>query len=210
MSSMPVKSEYQPLPTSPMDVKEAPSTKSQHASKKERRQHKHSRGTRGECDGCYCHFECKMQDMKQQQQGQDGLEGQETTTHNDCHRKRLRRAAHFSLASVLVLTLVLFVTFKCRLDQVMFGSHGAADVGSGSGLEKRQSNGSTETGNGTQSSFVKNKLYLIIVFVGLFICLVLAIMLAAWCCRGNLLPRGSTDLPWGPELWRKDEKIILF
>ena len=92
------------------------------------------------------------------------MEGQEQDhEHSDCHRKRLRRAAHFSLASVLVLTLVLFMTFKCRLDQVMFGgSHGgaaAADVNASSGLEKRQSNGSGTTGSndGTQSSFVKNK-----------------------------------------------------
>lgn len=99
-----------------------------------------------------------MQDVSQRErQGQQGEES-EMHEHGDCHRKRLRRAAHFSLASVLVLTLVLFMTFKCRLDQVMFGSHGA-DVGSGSGLEKRQSNGngSTGTSDGTQSSFVKNK-----------------------------------------------------
>ncbi len=81
-----------------------------------------------------------------------------TAKHGGCHRKRLRRAAHFSFASVVMLTLVLFMAFKCRLDLALFGSPEGVHM-SGSGLEKRQSTGSTgSSSNGsTQGSFVKNK-----------------------------------------------------
>ncbi|OBZ72826.1 hypothetical protein A0H81_06715 [Grifola frondosa] len=47
------------------------------------------------------------------------------------------------------------------------------------GFVKRQTTGSS--GNNT---FVDHKLYLIIVFVGLFLVLIMAICLSAWCCKG--------------------------
>lgn len=145
LKSMKAVGEYQPVPMSPMDVKEAPS--SPRACQGTRQQ----RGQRRECEGCYCHCECKLRDPNQQEQQQEGPE------HSDCHRKRLRRATHFSFAGVLVLTLMLFMAFKCRLDQVVFGSPEGLHDNGGSGLEKRQSTGSNGTSNGTQSSFVKNK-----------------------------------------------------
>ncbi|KAF8839234.1 hypothetical protein BDN67DRAFT_970375, partial [Paxillus ammoniavirescens] len=46
---------------------------------------------------------------------------------------------------------------------------------SGSILGKRQ----------TSSSFTNNKLYLIIIFVGLLLVLVAGIMLSFWCCKGS-------------------------
>lgn len=48
-----------------------------------------------------------------------------------------------------------------------------------SDLMKRQSNGTTGS-----NTFVNHKYYLIIIFVGLFLVVLAAICLSAWCCRG--------------------------
>ncbi len=127
-----------------------------------------------------------------------------TATDDACDGQRTSRSV-----SVVALALLLFVAFKCRLDQALFGSPEVIHENIGSGLEKRQSAGSTgSSSNGSsQGPFVKNKrepcnfcriqiavfpemkfcvVYLIIVFVGLLICLILAVMLSAWCCKGAL------------------------
>ncbi|KZT40936.1 hypothetical protein SISSUDRAFT_1059834 [Sistotremastrum suecicum HHB10207 ss-3] len=64
----------------------------------------------------------------------------------------------------------------------LFGEGGDAH----GGMFKRQTGGSGaggSTGN-TQSPFIKNKLYLIVVLVGLFLVLIAAIFLSFWCCKG--------------------------
>ncbi|KDN42915.1 hypothetical protein RSAG8_06441, partial [Rhizoctonia solani AG-8 WAC10335] len=89
-----------------------------------------------------------------------------------CHARRLRVLLP---ALLVILTLASLAIWLWCSD----GMSDLADVGST--LWKRQSS-SASSG---ESSFVKNKLYLIVVFVGLFVCLVLAIMLSAWCCKGS-------------------------
>jgi len=98
--------------------------------------------------------------------------------HGSCHRQRRRRIFHIAAAIFLLISLfVLLMSQFCDMD-TMLGL--GADLGGGM-LGKRQSNGTTTDHQGL---FVKNKLYLIVVIVGLFVLLVLAIMLSAWCCRG--------------------------
>ncbi len=140
--------EYQPLPMAPMDVKEAPKPRGE--------KQKRSRQLRDGGPNCYCHCEYNVRESGNQQQEHGDEHGH--SEHGGCHRKRLRRAAHFSFASVVMLTLVLFMAFKCRLDLALFGSPEGVHI-SGRGLEKRQSTGSTgSSSNGsTQGSFVKNK-----------------------------------------------------
>ncbi|KDQ07241.1 hypothetical protein BOTBODRAFT_38945 [Botryobasidium botryosum FD-172 SS1] len=92
---------------------------------------------------------------------------------------RSRLAWIIAIASLMVFTLFAFFSdLECGPDGVGFGA--------GGGVFKRATEPTTDiTRSGrTQSSFVRRKLYLIVVFVGLFVCLVLAVMLSAWCCKG--------------------------
>ncbi|KAF9481496.1 hypothetical protein BDN70DRAFT_876289 [Pholiota conissans] len=94
--------------------------------------------------------------------------------HHRCHNGRLRRF----LVPFLIAFLIIggLVAYGCAT------GHGAVD---GWGLESLMSRavGDSTTNNGS-GTFVDRKLYLIVVFVGLFVVLILAIMLSAWCCRG--------------------------
>ncbi|CEL57446.1 hypothetical protein RSOLAG1IB_02185 [Rhizoctonia solani AG-1 IB] len=87
---------------------------------------------------------------------------------NKCHAHRLKVLLPALLALLTLASLAVW--FWC--------SEGMSDLATdvGSTLWKRQSQ---------ESSFVKNKLYLIVIFVGLFLCLVLGILLSAWCCKGS-------------------------
>jgi len=94
--------------------------------------------------------------------------------HEECRnsfRRTIVRQVALAAALSFMVTLVLF-----------FGSC-MNDMGSGSldDIMKR----ATDSSGANNGSFVHNKLYLIIVFVGLFIVFILAIMLSAWCCRGS-------------------------
>ncbi|EIW74180.1 hypothetical protein CONPUDRAFT_147810 [Coniophora puteana RWD-64-598 SS2] len=95
-------------------------------------------------------------------------------SHRSCHKARLRRfllpvaISLFVVGGLLVLSCVSEMDFM----DLLLGGDGVV-------LGKRQTSSS-----GQQSSFTSKKLYLIIVFVGLFLVLIAAIMLSAWCCRG--------------------------
>ncbi|EGN97555.1 hypothetical protein SERLA73DRAFT_184303 [Serpula lacrymans var. lacrymans S7.3] len=95
-----------------------------------------------------------------------------SASHRTCHKSRLRRILVPALLSLLAVTALFFVA--CVSD---FDVWGVLGMGSGGPLAKRQS-------STNQSSFTQNKLYLIVVFVGLFLVLIAGIMLSAWCCRG--------------------------
>lgn len=60
-------------------------------------------------------------------------------------------------------------------------------------ITKRQSGGVPGNGNNEESAFTRNKLYLIVIFVGLLVVVILAIMLSAWCCKGMLMSHLSRD-----------------
>ncbi|KAJ3744081.1 hypothetical protein DFH05DRAFT_1148888 [Lentinula detonsa] len=85
-----------------------------------------------------------------------------------CHASRLRRAILPIIIALVSLGGLL--ALSCALH----GFIGAEDTGA---LLKRAT--------GSNGTFVNNKLYLIIVFVGLFLVVILAICLSAWCCRGS-------------------------
>ncbi|KAF9061569.1 hypothetical protein BDP27DRAFT_327260 [Rhodocollybia butyracea] len=92
-----------------------------------------------------------------------------------CHASRLKRVI-LILVSTLI-SLGVLVALSCVWDMYVNGS---GDLGLE--LMKRVSDDSTNSGNG---AFVDHKLYLIIVFVGLLLVVILGICLSAWCCRGS-------------------------
>ncbi|KAF8968513.1 hypothetical protein BDZ97DRAFT_354584 [Flammula alnicola] len=92
--------------------------------------------------------------------------------HRRCHNGRLRRfLAPFLIAVVLLGGLL---AFRC-----LGGS-------SGWGMDTLVSRAiGDNTNNG--GTFVHNKLYLIVLFVGLLLVVIFAIMLSAWCCRESIV-----------------------
>ncbi|KAG8215679.1 hypothetical protein J3R82DRAFT_7553, partial [Butyriboletus roseoflavus] len=103
--------------------------------------------------------------------------------HRACHQARLQRL----LAPIALLLLAVGATLaiSCVSDIDLYDLISlGADV-SGSPLGKRQTS--------SQSSFTQNKLYLIIIFVGLAVVLIMGIMLSYWCCKGKLPSRQGED-----------------
>ncbi|KAI5999163.1 hypothetical protein EDD15DRAFT_137571 [Pisolithus albus] len=90
-------------------------------------------------------------------------------SHRACHTARLRKMLGPILLALLVLGAVILV--GCMTHANFFEAVLGGD-GNPLSLVKRQ------------SSFTSNKLYLIIIFVGLLLVVVAAIMLSFWCCRG--------------------------
>jgi hypothetical protein len=122
-----------------------------------------------------------------QQQQLDGLHGCRHThshthhgecenaqsSHRGCHTARLR--ALLVPAAVLAVFLTGLAAWLC------FSSMMAGDTGLMEGLFRRAVDDGSSNGD---SPFVKNKLYLIVILVGLFVVVILAIMLSFWCCKG--------------------------
>ncbi|KAJ7127962.1 hypothetical protein C8R44DRAFT_873732 [Mycena epipterygia] len=99
-----------------------------------------------------------------------------TLSHKPCHNGRLRR---FLLPAVVALVVLSgLAALFC------FSMADPGEIIEGIFHVKRAVTGDGTGSTGTESSFTKHKLYLIVVFVGLFVVLVLAVMLSAWCCRG--------------------------
>jgi len=90
-----------------------------------------------------------------------------------CHNSRFRRM--LLPAAALLLTLVALMAVSCFTDLNFF------DLGGDTLLKRATGDNSS---NGTESTFTKNKLYLIVIFVGLLVVIILAVMLSAWCCKG--------------------------
>jgi len=99
--------------------------------------------------------------------------------HRRCHNSRLKRYLLPALALLLLLFGLMAISCMQGYDSILseWGS------GAGEGLFSRALGSGTT--NGTGSSFTHRKLYLIVIFVGLFLVLVLGVMLSAWCCRGS-------------------------
>ncbi|KAN0078048.1 hypothetical protein V8E55_010105 [Tylopilus felleus] len=124
----------------------------------------------GEKSANQCHFHLASK-------GQCACAADSTSARQRACHTRLRKLL-FPIALFLLAvggTLVISCVYDIDLfDLVNLG----ADM-SGSPLGKRQS-----VTNG-QSTFTRQKLYLIIVFVGLFLVLMGGVMLSYWCCRGS-------------------------
>ncbi|KAI6116646.1 hypothetical protein EDD16DRAFT_1048682 [Pisolithus croceorrhizus] len=97
-------------------------------------------------------------------------------SHRACHKARLRKMLGPILLVLLVLGAVILVW--CMTDTDLFETVLGGD-GDPLSLFKRQSTSSSG------SSFTKNKLYLIVIFVGLLLVVAAAIMLSFWCCKGS-------------------------
>jgi len=97
--------------------------------------------------------------------------------HNGCHKSRLHRL--LIPAILLLISITAVISLSCLYDSSILGIFGPDD--GILGLGKRALTNGTNSGG---STFVNNKLYLIIIFVGLLVVIILAIMLSAWCCKG--------------------------
>ncbi|KAI0643448.1 hypothetical protein C8Q79DRAFT_915156 [Trametes meyenii] len=105
-----------------------------------------------------------------------------------CERARSRRVVTALLLATFSFGLFLLISFLWNAafnEGSWLSSLGLVEDGSGSawtamsGFVKR----AADNGSG-QGTFVDKKYYLIIVFVGLFLVVLAAICLSAWCCRG--------------------------
>ncbi|KAG6332902.1 hypothetical protein ID866_6189 [Astraeus odoratus] len=113
----------------------------------------------------------------------------QSRSHRACHTARLRRMLVPILAVLLALGALLLVWWMSDIDllDALFGD------GNPLALGKRQS--TTSSG----SSFTNNKLYLIVIFVGLLLVVIAGIMLSFWCLREPpLLPVLPVCLLWRP------------
>ncbi|KAK7002426.1 hypothetical protein R3P38DRAFT_3042927 [Favolaschia claudopus] len=105
--------------------------------------------------------------------------------HKHCHNSRLKR---FLVPVVVALVAVCsLIGLYCLLGGDMADP---GEIVEGLFYAKRQFDGGnggsgSGSGNGTESDFTRRKLYLIVIFVGLFVVVILGIMLAAWCCKGS-------------------------
>ncbi|KAF8989447.1 hypothetical protein BDQ17DRAFT_462913 [Cyathus striatus] len=98
--------------------------------------------------------------------------------HPKCHSTRRSRFLLHLLAITTLLFGVLAVTCFVHASSIDWSALFTWD-GMGEGLVRRAADGTTD------GAFTNRKLYLIIVFVGLFVVVILGIMLSAWCCRGS-------------------------
>jgi len=127
-------------------------------------------------DEKHLHLAC-TQDHRQAPSctSQDCTECTGSQYHNACHKSRLRRLLIPAILSLFTITTLIFLS--CLNDLAALGVFGPD--GGVMGMGKR----AVDT-SGSNSTLVKNKLYLVIVFVGLLVVIILAVMLSAWCCRG--------------------------
>ncbi|KAI0773070.1 hypothetical protein BD413DRAFT_472899 [Trametes elegans] len=104
-----------------------------------------------------------------------------------CERARSRRVvtalilAAFSLGLFLLISCLWDVAFN---EASWISSLGLGEDGSGSTWTAMSGFVKRATDANGQNTFVDRKYYLIIVFVGLFLVVLAAICLSAWCCRG--------------------------
>ncbi|KAH9940041.1 uncharacterized protein BXZ73DRAFT_99036 [Epithele typhae] len=107
-----------------------------------------------------------------------------------CNKSPARRI--WTGLSLALVSFLLFLVFVALYDHFFNGgallaSCGFTEGGNSAtwaaigGFVKRQSTSDSSNGN----SFVDNKLYLIVIFVGLFLVVLGGICLSAWCCKSS-------------------------
>lgn len=103
-------------------------------------------------------------------------QGRQTRSSHGSHSSRLRVLLFPALLTLL--GLLAFLALSCAYSAGdLFGTLGTGIAGD----LARRATGDTTTNNGP---FIDRKLYLIIIFVGIVVVIILGIMLSAWCCRG--------------------------
>ncbi|KAL0572315.1 hypothetical protein V5O48_009637 [Marasmius crinis-equi] len=93
--------------------------------------------------------------------------------HRSCHKERLRRFLVPVVATLLGIAALF--ALSCFFDFSEIMSMGTE------GLVKRATGDTAGNGN---NAFVNKKYYLIVIFIGLVIVLILGICLSVWCCKG--------------------------
>ncbi|KAL1659145.1 hypothetical protein GGF50DRAFT_65889 [Schizophyllum commune] len=93
--------------------------------------------------------------------------------HKRCHNNRLKRMLVPLLVSIA--SIIGVMALGCFASMLLGGGH--HDM---SHLMSRQTTGESDSG----STFTDHKYYLIVIFVGLVVVIILGIMLSAWCCKG--------------------------
>ncbi|KAF8151353.1 hypothetical protein B0H34DRAFT_678003 [Crassisporium funariophilum] len=96
--------------------------------------------------------------------------------HRGCHNATLRRL--FLPAIIALLLLGGLLAYGCA------SGHGAPAWMDGL---VRRAVGDGTSSSGTGGPFVNRKLYLVVIFVGLLVVVILAVMLSAWCCKVILM-----------------------
>ncbi|ESK89019.1 hypothetical protein Moror_13138 [Moniliophthora roreri MCA 2997] len=89
--------------------------------------------------------------------------------HRHCHQARLRRYLLPAIATLLAIAGLFAVSCFYDMSEVI-------GLGAG-GLAKRAT--------GDENSFVDRKYYLIVIFIGLVVVVILGIMLSFWCCKSS-------------------------
>jgi len=122
--------------------------------------------------------ECQRQHLSstqpctcEEQWGLDSTLPNHPNDHRRCHNGRLRR---FLLPAAIISFVLLLVGCAALAFNNEFCLMGP------DGLVARALNNTTNNGD----TFTKNKLYLIVIFVGVLVVIILAVMLSAWCCKG--------------------------
>ncbi|KAL1677136.1 hypothetical protein EV122DRAFT_279409 [Schizophyllum commune] len=106
--------------------------------------------------------------------------------HKRCHNNRLKRMLVPLLVSIA--SIIGVMALGCFASMLLGGGH--HDM---SHLMSRQTTGESDSG----STFTDHKYYLIVIFVGLVVVIILGIMLSAWCCKESpLLPVLLVRLLW--------------
>jgi len=118
----------------------------------------------------------------QQQQSQEHQhDGQCKHQCEHAHNGRSPRRYLISAFALLFSLTTLSVLVLFFGDWSTGGWAKAGSEGAGSWFIKRATQAA---GSAEDSPFIKNKLWLIVLIVGLFLVLIAGVMLSAWCCKG--------------------------
>ncbi|KAI5991131.1 hypothetical protein EDD15DRAFT_1114939 [Pisolithus albus] len=122
--------------------------------------------------------QCQIDHYNYVDESQARCQCSQTQLYHTSHKAWLRKVLVLILLMLLVLGAIILMWCMTDADSFEMMLGGDSDPVS---LVKRKS---------SESTFTKKKLYLIIIFVGLFLAVEVAIILSFWCCRGafeNLL-----------------------
>ncbi|KAJ7442034.1 hypothetical protein FB451DRAFT_1440779 [Mycena latifolia] len=107
------------------------------------------------------------------------------SSHIACHNGRLRRLLMPALialrCSASLVALAGFIALLCFFDE---GGADLSKIIGGLFQVKRTVTGDGSGSTNSESAFTKHKLYLIVIFIGLLVVIILGVMLSAWCCKG--------------------------
>jgi len=96
----------------------------------------------------------------------------QTSSSSSCHNNRFRQLFLPAMILFLILSGMMILVWSC------INWHGWVD-------NELVGRAIMDTTNSIGNKFIHNKLYLIVIFVGLFVLVILGIMLSACCCKAS-------------------------